>query len=69
MAPTAQLSDDASIERVNIGDTAIVHCTFDDVDQIGAFTQAKVRANFSLSSLEGCNHGTAIVSIILFYFV
>lgn len=39
---SATQDDDITIEKVHIGDTAIVHCTFDDVDQIGAFTQAKV---------------------------
>lgn len=43
LTPAAtQENDDAATERVNIGDTAIIHCTFDDVDQIGAYTQAKV---------------------------
>ena len=41
----SKTDDDNTItERVNIGDTAIVHCTFDNQDQIGAYRTAKVHS-------------------------
>lgn len=38
------LEDNSVVEKSSVGETAIVHCTFDNTpNQIGAFRQAKVR--------------------------
>jgi len=44
--------DPEMIEQVNVGETAIIHCTFHNVEQVGAYKQAKVCDTISLISWD-----------------